>query len=187
MGRPYTVRSIREAVERFRAVKGDPFLACDIITGFPGESGEDFAETLSLCRDSRFAWIHAFPYSRRPGTPAAAMKGRVDPRIAAERTALLSELAEEGRRAYVRRWLGKTLDAVAVTAPKKDGFCAALTGNYIRVLAAPDGSIPPKPGTAFRCTLEENAGGVRFAEDAGSASGGGEGTGGFDALGTVTP
>jgi len=112
MGRRYRRGLVLAAVEALRRVKGDPFIACDIIAGFPGETEADFAQTLDLGRACGFAWIHAFPFSPRPGTVAWSMRPRVPERISGERVEALTALAREGRAAYVRRWAGRELEAV---------------------------------------------------------------------------
>ncbi|MDR0600592.1 MAG: radical SAM protein [Treponema sp.] len=165
MGRPYRAGDIAKTVERLRRIKGDPFLACDIITGFPGETGEDFAETAALCGDLDFAGIHGFPYSPRPGTRAAAMADQVCRRLSGERLRTLLELARRGRRAYVSRWLGKTVEAVAETAavPSKSGTFPGLTDNYLRAAVTPAGNTPaPRPGSAFHCHIAGEAGRAGF-------------------------
>jgi threonylcarbamoyladenosine tRNA methylthiotransferase MtaB len=112
MARPYDAERVRAAVASLRAVKDDPFIAVDMIAGFPGETDEEFEETHALCRDLDFAWIHAFPFSARPGTKAFDMRPKVPERIAGERTARLSELARAGKTAYVKRWAGKTVGVI---------------------------------------------------------------------------
>ena len=95
MNRPYSAKSVVEACQRLKAAKKNPFLACDIITGFPGESDEDFEETMKLCRECDFAWVHAFPYSERPGTAAAVMKNKVPQSLSGQRAKRLTEWAVE--------------------------------------------------------------------------------------------
>ncbi|HWR12438.1 MAG TPA: tRNA (N(6)-L-threonylcarbamoyladenosine(37)-C(2))-methylthiotransferase MtaB [Rectinemataceae bacterium] len=112
MARPYKAERIAEAVAALRAARSDPFLACDIIAGFPGETDAEFEETLTFCRDMDFAWIHAFPFSARPGTKAFDMRPKVPERVAGERVARLSELAEAGKARYIERWTGKNVDAI---------------------------------------------------------------------------
>jgi len=112
MARPYDAERVRAAVASLRTVKDDPFIAADMIAGFPGETDEEFEETYALCRDLDFAWIHAFPFSARPGTRAFDMRPKVPERVAGERTARLSELARAGKTAYVKRWAGKTIGAI---------------------------------------------------------------------------
>jgi len=160
MGRPYRAHHIIEMAEKIRTIKDDPFLACDIITGFPGESDADFEKTLELCRIAGFAWIHAFPYSKRPGTPACLMKGQIRPCIAGKRLAALTEMARQGRKCYVRRWQGKIVEAIAEksqTEAKTIGFPAffsALTANYIRVRVPFDENGSGfSPGSSFCCKI----------------------------------
>jgi threonylcarbamoyladenosine tRNA methylthiotransferase MtaB len=156
MGRPYTGKDIIQTAERLRALKNDPFLGCDIIAGFPGETGGDFEKTAGLCRQADFAFIHGFPYSKRPGTTAADMKDQVGRDIAKKRLERLRELSLEAGTAYIRRWQGKTVDAVAENPPREDHFSPffpALTDNYIRLLvSAGEGEIP-KTGSSFRCRI----------------------------------
>jgi threonylcarbamoyladenosine tRNA methylthiotransferase MtaB len=130
MRRPYSAETVYRAAERLRSVKENPFLACDIITGFPGESDEDFAATLKLCADIGFAGIHAFPFSARPGTEAWDMKPKVPERIAGERVAILTELAAKNHAAYVEYWIGKPLRAI-VESGKPGEPVTVLTENYL--------------------------------------------------------
>jgi threonylcarbamoyladenosine tRNA methylthiotransferase MtaB len=159
MGRPYGPADIRESAALLRSVRADPFLACDIIAGFPGESEADFEETCELCAGIGFAWIHGFPYSPRPGTRAYGLKNRAGGRESARRLGRLLELARNGREAYVRRWTGRTVDAVAEA--KKLPFLGVLTDNYLRIRIGRD-EVPPAfgdteqglvPGLALRCRI----------------------------------
>jgi threonylcarbamoyladenosine tRNA methylthiotransferase MtaB len=130
MRRPYDAQTVYRAAERLRSVKDDPFLACDIITGFPGETDEDFALTLKLCTDIGFVWIHAFPFSARPGTEAWNMRPKVPERIAGERVAILTELAERNHAAYRARWEGRPIPAI-VERGYDGGPATVLTANYL--------------------------------------------------------
>jgi threonylcarbamoyladenosine tRNA methylthiotransferase MtaB len=112
MARPYTAEKVAEAVRALRATREDPFLAADIIAGFPGETDAEFEETLAFCLDMDFAWIHAFPFSARPGTKAFDMKPKVPERVAGERVARLTELAKAGKARYIERWAGNTVDVI---------------------------------------------------------------------------
>ncbi|MFA6366176.1 MAG: tRNA (N(6)-L-threonylcarbamoyladenosine(37)-C(2))-methylthiotransferase MtaB [Candidatus Hydrogenedentales bacterium] len=112
MARPYTAERVAEAIRALRATRDDPFLAADMIAGFPGETDAEFEETFAFCRDMDFAWIHAFPFSARPGTKAFDMKPKVPERVAGERVARLSELAKAGKARYIERWTGNTVDVV---------------------------------------------------------------------------
>jgi threonylcarbamoyladenosine tRNA methylthiotransferase MtaB len=154
MGRSYTAGDIIRAVESLRAAKDDPFIAADIISGFPGEGEENFAETYELCQALDFAWIHAFPFSPRPGTAAYAMKGKIPEREAARRVKALSSLAGKGKERYIRRWTGKTVAAV-IEKNSSAGVntIAGMTDNYLRVvLSSPEGKAPPS--SAFQCRIK---------------------------------
>ncbi|MFA5851645.1 MAG: tRNA (N(6)-L-threonylcarbamoyladenosine(37)-C(2))-methylthiotransferase MtaB [Spirochaetales bacterium] len=112
MARPYTADRVAEAVAALRATRDDPFIAVDMIAGFPGETEAEFEATCALCRDLDFAWIHAFPFSARPGTKAYEMRPKVPERVAGERVTALSELARSGKSRYVERWIGKRIGVI---------------------------------------------------------------------------
>ena len=152
MGRSYDGKTAEEAVSLLRRAKGDPFLACDIITGFPGETETEFEETFEMCKKLDFAWIHVFPYSKRPGTAAFTFKEPVQESEVTRRVNLFTDLAQQGRAAYTRRWLGKEVD---VLVEKGHGnICCGITENYLKTLIIYDGK-PPEPGEVLRCKLEK--------------------------------
>jgi threonylcarbamoyladenosine tRNA methylthiotransferase MtaB len=161
MRRPYDPEAVEVAVRRLRDLRDDPFLACDIIAGFPGETPAEFAGTYELCRRSGFAWIHAFPYSPRPGTEAFDFTGAVAEREVVQRVEALINLARQGRAAYIRRWTGKLLEAIVEEGPRQGdpGQAAAITAvseNYLRLtLPLPPGAAPPPPGAVLRCRIRE--------------------------------
>jgi threonylcarbamoyladenosine tRNA methylthiotransferase MtaB len=128
MARPYSAERIREAVAALRSVKNDPFIATDIIAGFPGETDSEFEETLSLCRELDFAWIHAFPFSARPGTRAFDMRPKIPERIAGERVATLNALASQGKHAYAKRWIGREVELVVENAGEHSSFADEASG-----------------------------------------------------------
>lgn len=133
MRRPYTASMVHQAANRLRSVKENPFIACDIITGFPSETDEDFEQTFAMCSEIGFAWIHAFPFSPRPGTEAYTMRPHIPERIAGERVARLSILAEENRQTYRDYWIGRTLPAIVETDSGANGT-TVLTENYLPVV-----------------------------------------------------
>ncbi len=112
MGRNYKPSQITEAVSILRTAKDEPFVSCDVIAGFPGETEEDFKMTEELCLKLNFAHIHAFPFSPREGTLAANMKGQVPQRIVRERVRRLEAISSEGKRRYYELWKGKTLSGI---------------------------------------------------------------------------
>jgi len=152
MGRIYNVYTVEKAIALLRSVKDNPFLACDIITGFPGETEDEFAKTLGFCERTRFAWIHAFPYSRRPGTAAFSFGDSVRDIDKTRRVEALTALALRGKRSYAKSWLGKELSAVVEKTPySSKRQCRAVSENYLKLLVNCNGEASP-PGSAIRCT-----------------------------------
>jgi threonylcarbamoyladenosine tRNA methylthiotransferase MtaB len=150
MGRAYTSRAVENAAALLRSVKDNPFLACDIIAGFPGEGQPDFDDTLALCARIGFAWIHAFPYSKRPGTAAFSLPNPVCERDITHRVEALTQLALQGRRNYAQTWLGRELSAVVEKTPCSTGQCRAVSENYLKLIVNGADALPP-PGSAIRC------------------------------------
>lgn len=132
MHRPYTAETVETAVEKLRQVKNNPFIACDIIAGFPGESEEDFEKTKELCKKCRFTYIHAFPFSPRPGTEAYTMKNQIPQRIAGQRVEWLSDFARKSKREYAEQFEGKELKAII--EKRESNIGKAVTENFLHIL-----------------------------------------------------
>ena len=130
MNRAYRRDAVINACQKLRQAKENPFLACDIITGFPGESDSDFADTMDLCNKCAFAWIHAFPYSERPGTPAALMKNKVPQSISGERAKKITDFAINSKINYVNQFVGKEMDAILETV-RRPVALRSSNGNLI--------------------------------------------------------
>jgi threonylcarbamoyladenosine tRNA methylthiotransferase MtaB len=146
MGRRYAAAAVERVCAEFRAVKDDPFLACDIIAGFPGEAEADFAATYALCERVAFAWIHAFPFSPRPGTAAAVMKPQIPQREAVARVDRLRSLAEAGKTAYEKRWEGRALEAVVEHYDANAETVGLVTENYLKKNVPREQIRDKKPG-----------------------------------------
>lgn len=116
MARVYRTDLFRRAVEEARSLVPRLALGTDLIVGFPGETDEDFADSLAFCEEMRFAKMHVFRYSRRPGTPAADFPDQVDPRVMAARGARMRELAGRMRREEAAGLVGAD-DLVVVQYP----------------------------------------------------------------------
>ena len=115
MNRAYKAREVVKACDLIRSVKDNPFIACDIITGFPGETDDDFNQTMELCYRCDFSWVHAFPYSERPGTVAATMKHKVPQSISGERCKFRTTWAKNNKIKYINSYVGKPLSAILET------------------------------------------------------------------------
>ena len=112
MNRAHTTASYLVTIERLRRARPDLALSSDFIVGFPGETEADFEATLNLVRDVRFASAFSFKYSRRPGTPAAAMAGQIDEAVKTERLARLQALLETQQRDFNATMKGRVLDVL---------------------------------------------------------------------------
>lgn len=95
MARPYDADFFVDLVRRMREAMPELALSTDIIAGFPGETDEEFEETLAVARECRFMKIHAFPYSMRAGTPAAQRNDQIAPEVKAARAQKLRELSDQ--------------------------------------------------------------------------------------------
>lgn len=133
MNRKYDTARYLESVELLNRHFDRPALTTDLITGFPGETEEEFAKTLEFIRRCGFARMHIFPYSVRPGTPAAGME-QVPKSVKAERAGRAAEAAEGMRAVYLRGCVGQTYP-VLFEQPK-DGKYLGRAPNYMEVLAA---------------------------------------------------
>ena len=119
MNRHYKACDVLLAVEKLRSAKPDCFVSCDIITGFPTETDEDFEQTLDLCRKCNFTWVHAFPFSERPGTAACGIKPKVPQSVSGERARRLTEWAIAQKISYIECFVGKELELVLEPPEKK--------------------------------------------------------------------
>jgi threonylcarbamoyladenosine tRNA methylthiotransferase MtaB len=151
MARKYAADKVKEAVELFRGVKEDPFIAGDFIVGFPGESEEDFELSLYLIRELDFSRLHVFQFSPRPGTAAYSARPRVPERVSGERSERLRELSDEHFRRYVDRWEGRRTEMILERAGKSyaDGGAdwRGTTANYLQLsVRIPPGENPRRGG-----------------------------------------
>ena len=112
MNRRYNRDDVIKACHDLRAAKPQCFLACDIITGFPSETAEDFAQTMDLCNQCDFNWVHSFPFSERPGTPACAMKPKIPQSVSQSRAKTLNKWAVQQKTSYIQSFIGKPLTAI---------------------------------------------------------------------------
>ena len=137
VGRKYSISHVEYILKKLREIKDDPFIACDVIAGLPGEREEDWRITYDFLSNNDFAAMHVFPYSSRPGTPLYNTKLRVEERVRDERAAELRKLSERQSRQYLDRQLGKKVEIIA----EKNG--EGTTGNYLKakIIAPADKSI----------------------------------------------
>ena len=131
MKRRYTTERYLESVELLRRHFDRPALTTDLIVGFPGETEEEFAQTLSFLQTCAFAQMHIFPYSRRQGTPAAGMPGQIPNGEKALRAHQGAELARAMEKSWLSSWMGQRVSVLF--EEEKDGFWRGYTPQYIEV------------------------------------------------------
>ena len=134
MNRKYDTRRYRESVELLNRFFPRPAVTTDLIVGFPGETEEEFSATLAFIRSCGFAEMHVFPYSVRPGTPAAAMEQLPRP-VKEERAERAAATAAQMHRAYLLGCIGET-HRVLYEQPGRDGLFHGHGENYMEVAAA---------------------------------------------------
>lgn len=127
MNRPYFLRDVEELITFACAKIPNLGLGCDIMTGFPGESELDFSASCGLLLRHPFSNAHVFPYSERPGTPAAAYVNVVPKAIRSARAHKLTELVRQTRASFARRFIGKTVGIIV----ESDVKCQGWTSEYL--------------------------------------------------------
>ena len=158
MNRKYTTSEYREKVELIRKYLPDAGITTDIIVGFPGETEEEFSETLRFVEEVGFSRIHVFKYSPRKGTPAATMDNQVHGEIKNRRSEALIGLGDRLSEEFNKRYIGSSMDVLYEEHTKRNlNIYEGYTSNYIRVkVFSPDGII----GEIRSTRLEESKGSV---------------------------
>jgi len=141
MNRNYTTREFFNGVERILARVPGIAIGTDIIAGFPGESAQDFKNTLKFLESLPLSYIHVFPYSARPGTEAAQMPNFVDSATRKKRCALLRALGTRKKTEYMKTQIGRTLDLL-VEGIDSATTVVGTTGNYLKVRASVTDACP---------------------------------------------
>jgi len=132
MNRKYDLEYFINKIERIRNEIPDVSITTDLIVGFPGETEEDFKETLETLEKTKFTKIHTFPYSKREGTPAASMPNHIPGDIKKERVHKVLEISDKYELEFYENNINKTYEVV--TEVHKNGICIGYTSNYIPVI-----------------------------------------------------
>lgn len=131
MNRHYDRNEFKRLLDNVRKEVTGVAVSTDIIVGFPGETEEEFAESLDFIRSLEFARVHVFPYSPRTGTPAAKMENQVPEPVKKDRVHRLQQVADEMAKAFHTKYLGTAQKVLFET--KELGVSDGLTDTYIRV------------------------------------------------------
>lgn len=146
MSRPYRTVDYAHLLKKIKAVKPDAGLGCDVIVGFPEEDEASFNRTCQFLNTVPVTYLHVFPYSPRPGTPAFSYGDPVPKSVKIERVKRLRRWSEEQRRLYAQRFSGVVREAIL----EPDGH--ALTDNYLRVVC-PNVPKSYRAGTLVKVAL----------------------------------
>ena len=142
MHRPYSPGHYADLIARIHAALPDAAIGADVLTGFPGETEKQFQNTLELLNHLPVSYLHVFPFSPRPGTPAAEFSGQIQGRELKRRAGMLHELGRQKRLAFRRRFIGKKLE-VLIETEFQPGLWEGLSGNYIRVVVPTADGVTP--------------------------------------------
>jgi len=135
MNRPYSSELFKELVKKLVSAIPDLNIGVDVIVGFPGESHENFTNTVSVIEELPIGYLHVFPYSRRPGTPAADFPDQVDSKTIKNRGKILRGIGNRKREEFYRRFLGKRLSVLIESKRDVDTkYLKGFSRNYIPVL-----------------------------------------------------
>lgn len=132
MRRRYHIWNYEERIHRIHSAMPEAAIGADVMTGFPGESEEEFEQTRSFIERLPFTYLHVFTYSARPGMPSTTLPGQVPAQTARQRTRILRALSEEKRRLFQLSFVGKQVEALTLTA-QQDGATEALTSHFQKV------------------------------------------------------
>ncbi|MEL6226446.1 MAG: tRNA (N6-isopentenyl adenosine(37)-C2)-methylthiotransferase MiaB [Pseudomonadota bacterium] len=151
MNRKHTAEEYRVVIDRIRATRPDIALSTDIIVGFPGETDQDFEQTMALVEDIGFAQAYSFKYSARPGTPAASIDEQISEPVKAERLAALQGLLDSQQVSFNTGCVGKVLPVLFDRRGREDN---QLVGRspYLQSVHATAG--PDQMGTICPVAIE---------------------------------
>jgi threonylcarbamoyladenosine tRNA methylthiotransferase MtaB len=134
MGRGYTASAAFDAADALREAFPGCGITADLITGFPGETGDEFDATLAFIEKCAFSRMHVFPFSERPGTAAAELPCQIEKSVRRDRARAVRSLAGRMAREFALQNVGRTADVLFES--EEDGVSSGYAGNYLRVYAS---------------------------------------------------
>lgn len=131
MNRKYDKEYFINKIKKLRKIRPNISITTDVIVGFPGETKEEFEETIETIKKIEFTKLHVFPYSKREGTKAAIMDGQVDENIKKKRVKILLQLSKELEYNYMEKFIGKKV--IFIPEMAKEDYIIGHTGNFLNV------------------------------------------------------
>ena len=157
MRRSYRSEKYLGILDRVRAAIPDAAITTDLIVGFPGETEEDFEETMRVVEQSRFAASYTFQYSKRPGTPAADLPDQLPKEVVQQRYERLLALVNDVALSENKKQIGKAVEVLVANEGRKDAATARLSGrgrdNRLVHFDVPPGGEIPRPGDLVDVTI----------------------------------
>ena len=161
MRRSYRSEKYLGILDRVRAQMPNAAITTDIIVGFPGETEEDFAETMRVVEESKFAAAYTYQYSKRPGTPAAEMEDQIPKEVVQERYERLMALVNEGALKENQKQIGTEVEVLVAYEGRKDDATARMSGrtpeNRLVHFEVPVGAESPRPGDMVTVVITDAA------------------------------
>ncbi|MFZ5448295.1 MAG: tRNA (N(6)-L-threonylcarbamoyladenosine(37)-C(2))-methylthiotransferase MtaB [Thermodesulfobacteriota bacterium] len=133
MGRPYGPEEFRVLVHNITRRFPAAGLGLDVLVGFPGETGADFEATRTLVAELPVTYLHVFPYSPRPGTPAAVLKP-LPGKIVRDRARIMRNLGQQKKQQFTETQLGQVLEVLVEGPAPQSGYLQGLSDHYLRVV-----------------------------------------------------
>ncbi|MDR0914855.1 MAG: tRNA (N(6)-L-threonylcarbamoyladenosine(37)-C(2))-methylthiotransferase MtaB [Oscillospiraceae bacterium] len=143
MNRKYTTNEYEEIVKNIRRIFKNPAITTDIMVGFPGESEEDFSDSVSFAKKIGFAKIHVFPYSPRAGTKAAEFDEQIEQSIKNQRAAAMLKIADQLHKDFLKTQIGKT-ESVLFEKQNPKGEWEGFSANYTPVRVSSNDNLAGK-------------------------------------------
>ena len=141
MRRKYNKEQFKSTIDKIKKAVPNIALACDVIVGFPGETEEEFVESMEFIKECGFNYLHVFPYSIREGTPASKMENQIDPKVKKERVHRLIELGKKLKEEYECKFVNKEINVIVETYNPKTKLYQGYSDNYIDVKIESDKNI----------------------------------------------
>ncbi|MBQ7353350.1 MAG: tRNA (N(6)-L-threonylcarbamoyladenosine(37)-C(2))-methylthiotransferase MtaB [Clostridia bacterium] len=161
MKRKYSIEMAKSNIDYLKSQIDGVMLSCDIITGFPNESDEDFESTYNFFKNEKFLHLHIFPYSKRKGTLAYDMPNQVDERIKKERLYRLKELEKEIKLSLLSDFISKNSEGVVLFENNQEGYACGHLPNFMEVKMKASESLQ---GQLVRVKLISTDGNYIYAE-----------------------